>query len=107
MRLKKSEKPLVLSEFGGYTYREAGHVFNLQKSYGYRTFQDRGAYMDALEALYLREVVPAREQGLCGCIYTQLSDVEDEINGLYSYDRAVCKVDRERMRKIGEKLKFR
>ena len=107
VRLKKSEKPLVLSEFGGYTYREAGHVFNLQKSYGYRTFQDRGAYMDALEALYLREVVPAREQGLCGCIYTQLSDVEDEINGLYSYDRAACKVDRERMRKIGEKLKFR
>ena len=63
--------------------------------------------MDALEALYRREILPAREQGLCGCIYTQLSDVEDEINGLYSYDRAVCKVDRERMRKIGEKLKFR
>ena len=43
-------------------------------------------------------VNPAIPAGLCGVVYTQLSDVEDEINGLYTYDRQVCKVDAEKMR---------
>ena len=47
-------------------------------------------------------VLPAIPRGLCGIIYTQLSDVEDEINGLYTYDRAVCKVNIRRMRALAE-----
>ena len=61
--------------------------------------------MDELEKLYLEQIIPAKEKGLCAAIYTQLSDVEDETNGLLSYDRAVCKVDGERMRAIAERLK--
>ncbi len=45
-------------------------------------------------------VLPSIPHGLCGCIYTQLSDVEDEINGLYTYDRAVCKVNAQALRDI-------
>lgn len=41
---------------------------------------------------------------VCGCMYTQLSDVEDEINGFCTYDRRVCKVNLEKMNKIAEKL---
>ena len=48
--------------------------------------------------------IPGIDEGVCGCIYTQLSDVEDEINGLYTFDREVCKVIPERMRKIAGKL---
>ena len=106
VRLPKSEKPLVLSEFGGYSYKPEGHVFNTEKTYGYRFFKEQPAFMDALERLYLDEIVPAREKGLCAAIYTQLSDVEDETNGLVSYDRAVCKADAARMCAIAEKLKF-
>ena len=106
VRLPKSEKPLVLSEFGGYSYKPEGHVFNTEKTYGYRFFKEQPAFMDALERLYLDEIVPAREKGLCAAIYTQLSDVEDETNGLMSYDRAVCKADAARMCAIAEKLKF-
>ena len=43
-------------------------------------------------------IIPGISQGVCGCIYTQLSDVENEINGLYTYDREVCKVDIEKCR---------
>ena len=43
-------------------------------------------------------------KGVCGCIYTQLSDVEDETNGLYTYDRKVCKVNGKAMREIAGKL---
>ena len=59
-----------------------------------------------IESLYLQEIVPAVEKGLCGAVYTQLSDVEDETNGLYSYDRRVCKVDVQRMQKIAALLKM-
>ena len=42
--------------------------------------------------MYREMILPSVSQGVCGCVYTQLSDVEDEINGLYTYDRKVCKV---------------
>jgi DNA-directed RNA polymerase subunit F len=45
------------------------------------------------------------DRGLCVTIYTQITDVEDEINGLYTYDRKICKVDAETMRKITEDLR--
>ena len=45
------------------------------------------------------------DRGLCVSIYTQITDVEDEINGLYTYDRQVCKVDDDVMRKIAEDLR--
>ena len=104
-RFKKEEKPVFLSEFGGYSYKPEGHVFNEQQTYGYRLFSDQTTYMDAVEKLYRDEIIPAVSKGLCGAVYTQLSDVEDETNGLYSYDRRVCKVDEARMRALAEELK--
>lgn len=50
-----------------------------------------------------RSFLPRRKDS-AGAIYTQLSDVEDELNGLLTYDRAVCKVDPARMREIGKLL---
>ena len=104
-RFKAADKPVFLSEFGGYSYKPEGHVFNEKQTYGYRLFDDAAAYMDAVEKLYRDEVLPAVSKGLCGAVYTQLSDVEDETNGLYSYDRRVCKVDEVRMRALAEELK--
>lgn len=103
-RFKPSKKPVFLSEFGGYSYKPEGHVFNTEKTYGYRMYDDADTYMDDVEQLYLKQIVPAVNEGLCGAIYTQLSDVEDETNGLLSYDRRVCKVDAARMRRLAEEL---
>ena len=55
---------------------------------------------EALKSLYFDEVIPMIDRGLCATVYTQVSDVEDEINGLYTYDRQVCKVDKPGMREI-------
>ena len=98
------EKPLVLSEFGGYSYKEENHSFNLDKTYGYSFFTDREKFEDALESLYLDEVIPMINRGLCAAVYTQLSDVEDETNGLLTYDRQILKVDPARMVAISKKL---
>ena len=99
-----ADKPTVLSEFGGYSYRPEGHVYNLKKAYGYRFFEDREKFEKALLELYENEVIPAAKKGLSASVYTQVSDVEDETNGLLSYDREVLKVETEKMRALAEKL---
>ena len=100
----RPDKPLVLSEFGGYSYKVENHSFNLDKTYGYRFFTDGEKFSDALEALYLEEVIPMIDRGLCATVYTQVSDVEDETNGLYTYDRQILKVDEDRMQRIARKI---
>ena len=104
VKLKYGERPMVLSEFGGYSYKPEGHVFNPIQTYGYRFFKEQPAFEAALIRLYEEEIIPAVKEGLCGAVYTQLSDVEDETNGLLSYDRKVCKVDPHTMRRISETL---
>ncbi|MBQ4324483.1 MAG: glycoside hydrolase family 2, partial [Clostridia bacterium] len=103
----QKEKPLVLSEFGGYSCNVEGHVFNLDKTYGYRTLNTTAFLMDALEELYLGEVLPMLDRGLTATVLTQLSDVEDETNGIVTYDRRVVKVEPERMRAIAARLRAR
>ena len=100
--MEESERPLVLSEFGGYSYKIKERSFNLGQTYGYRFFNDQEAFTQALENLYQNEVVSMIERGLCATVLTQVSDVEDETNGLLTYDRQLLKIDAERMRKISE-----
>ena len=99
-------RALALTEFGGYSLPLAGHCAQ-EKSFGYRTYRDAEDWMDAVEKLYEKEVIPLiASQGLSAAVYTQLSDVEDEVNGLLTFDRQVCKADGARLRRLNEKLKF-
>ena len=106
VKIKESSRPIILSEFGGYSYKVENHVANEKNTYGYKLYSDKTEFMNGLERLYLEQVVPQIPKGLCGAVYTQLSDVEDETNGLYTYDRRVCKVDKDIMLAIAEKLKI-
>ena len=58
-----------------------------------------------MEKLFEDEIIPAVREGLCATVYTQLSDVEDETNGVITYDRKVVKLRAEKMREIAEKIK--
>ena len=104
IRLLKSQRPQVLSEFGGYVYKEKSHSFNRDKTYGYKLFDRQEDFMDALERLYREGVLEAKKKGLSAAIYTQLSDVEDETNGIMTYDRKICKVDEKRMNLLARAL---
>ncbi len=104
VKLEFSPKPIMLSEFGGYSYKVEGHCANDDKTYGYKLYKDKDEFQKGLISLYREQIIPAIKKGLCGAIYTQLSDVEDETNGLLTYDRQVCKVDRAEMLKIAKKL---
>ena len=106
LKLKsKKGRPLVLSEFGGYSYKIDEHSFNLDNTYGYRFFKDGAKFQTAIKDLYIDEVLPAiRDEGLSGAVLTQVSDVEDETNGLLTYDRAVLKVDPKEMQEVNATL---
>ena len=97
------QRPVFLSEFGGYSYMEEGHIFS-RKNYGYGTCKSTDEFMRRIEERYEELVLPYVETGLCGSVYTQLSDVEDEINGFYTYDRKVCKADKKAMNDLAEKI---
>ena len=105
VKLKAGKKPLVLSEFGGYSYRVEGHIFNPDNEYGYGKYKTREDFVKAFCDLYENEILPLVKKGLCASVYTQASDVEDETNGLFTYDRRVLKVKPEEFAPISQKLK--
>ena len=100
----KADKPLVLSEFGGYSCKVADHSFNLDDNYGYKTFANAQSLTDGIYSLYANDIVNCISNGLCAAVYTQVSDVEDETNGLVTYDRQIIKTDTAKMQQMAEML---
>ena len=105
VKCRPGKKPLVLSEFGGYSLAIADHVSTPGKAFGYRKFTSTADFQTALIELYDKEILPAAKAGLSGAIYTQLTDVEDEVNGLVTYDRKYVKVNADKMQALAERLK--
>ncbi|MCR5823622.1 MAG: hypothetical protein K6G60_04230 [Lachnospiraceae bacterium] len=97
-------KPIFITECGGYSWAVDGHIFNPKKAYGYGKCNSVDELTGRIEELYEKMVLPGIGDGVCGCIYTQLSDIEDEVNGLYTYDRQICKVDEKRMKALALRL---
>lgn len=95
----KKGRAVLLSEFGGYGHRVLGHCFG-NKDFGYKKFEMPAQLEIAIEELYQGQIGPARLQGLSAAVYTQLADVEDELNGLLTYDRKVAKIAPEVVRKL-------
>ena len=104
-RLKGKVRPLFLSECGGFSYQVTGHCHSADKTYGYGTCRSKEELTERIVSMYRSMVLPAIKEGLCGCVYTQVSDVEEEINGLYTYDREVCKVDKAAMERLAAELR--
>ena len=95
----KLGRAVILSEFGGYNLQIWGHTWN-EKSFGYSTCIDAKDLETKLRNLYEREILPARQKGLSAAIYTQLTDVEEELNGFVTYDRQVVKIPPERVKRV-------
>lgn len=95
----KLGRATLLSEFGGYVHRVEGHAVG-GKSVGYKTCDAPLSLEYALQALYDEQIRPAIAQGLSAAVYTQLSDVEHELNGLVTYDRSIVKLPVQTLHKI-------
>jgi len=90
-------RAIVLSEFGGYALKLPGHVWGADAEFGYRKLDSTEALTEAYVELLERQLKPWIGQGLSAAIYTQTTDVETELNGFLTYDRAVEKMASERL----------
>ena len=104
LHLGRERKPQLLSEIGGWSMKLPAHSANDEKTYGYRKYENRDDFVRDLRDLYLKQVLPLIPQGLCGAVYTQVSDVEDETNGLLTFDRRAAKLRPEEFADVSEAL---
>jgi hypothetical protein len=100
----EKDRALALTEYGGYSLKVQGHLWNPDAEYGYKKFTTSEALTDAYLNLLNTELKPWIDAGLSAAIYTQTTDVEVEVNGYVTYDRAVEKMDFEKVREVHKKL---
>lgn len=103
---KDKNRAVCLTEFGGYSYKDTAHSFNPDRTFSYKRFDSLDAFNDGIYQLYQRDVINWIDKGLSAAVYTQVSDVEDEVNGLYTYDRKILKADPDMIRELNKKIKL-
>ena len=85
------KRAYVISEYGGYACHIPEHS-SVDRVYGYRKYATTQELSDAYTELIKKHLLPLENAGLSGAVYTQLSDIEEEVNGLVTYDRRVVKI---------------
>ena len=103
LRVRPGRRTVALTEYGGIAFPVEGHL-TADKTYGYGTARDSADMAARYEKLQCETVLPQLARGLSALVYTQLTDVEEEVNGLFTYDRAVLKLPADRVRAINDRL---
>ena len=103
LHLRPGRRTVALSEYGGIAWPMPGHE-PPRRTYGYGTARSRAELTGRYRKLQLDTVLPQLRNGLSALVYTQVSDVEDEVNGLFTYDRQAVKPDPAAVRAVNEAL---
>lgn len=103
-RGRPDRRAFALTEFGGYSLKIPGHVWDEEKRFGYKFFETPAALTEAYLKLLEEQLEPLIAQGLAVAIYTQTTDVEIEINGYLTYDRRVEKMEASVLREAHARL---
>ena len=93
----------VLGEYGGIGWPVEGHLWQPDRNWGYVQFKSADEVLDTYEK-YAEMLIDLIDDGFAGAIYTQITDVEIEVNGLMTYDRKVVKLDQDRLHAINTKV---
>lgn len=99
----KEDRVVALTEYGGYAYPVKGHLA-CEKEFGYKAYKSKEELTANYKRLWMEEIYPNVEKGLCSAIYTQTSDIEEEINGIMTYDRAEVKFIEKELQELNQKL---
>ncbi|ROO85629.1 glycosyl hydrolase family 2 [Actinocorallia herbida] len=102
---RRDTRVLALTEYGGYSLPVEGHRSSA-RLFGYRRYTSPDALTRAFVRLHEQQIIPAIPHGLSATVYTQLSDVQDEMNGLLTQDREVTKLDAEAVRAVTSRLRY-
>ena len=103
LRIRPGGRTVALSEYGGIAWPMPGHE-PPGKTYGYGTAKDKADLTKRYKMLQWKTILPQLGRGLSALVYTQLTDVEDEVNGLFTYDRTAIKPDAAAVRAVNEAL---
>ena len=103
LRVRPQTRTVALSEYGGIAWPMPGHE-PPRKTYGYGTAKSREELTARYKKLQRGAVLPQLQKGLSALVYTQLTDVEDEVNGLFTYDRTAIKPDANAVRSVNAAL---
>lgn len=101
---KIKDRAVILSEFGGFLLPVKGHMQKGKATY--RSFKNADDWYKRYEKCMKQDVINNIPKGLSACIYTQLSDVEDELNGFVTFDREVIKIDPNKIKFLNDKMKY-
>ncbi len=99
----KEDRVVALTEYGGYAYPVKGHLA-CEKEFGYKAYKSKEELTANYKRLWNEEIYPNLEKGLCSAIYTQTSDIEEEINGIMTYDRDEVKFIEKELQDLNQKL---
>ncbi len=99
----QKDRVVALTECGGYSYRMEGRSY-CDEVYGYRKYYSKEELTEGIVGLWDKELIPNIKNGLGAIVYTQVSDVEEEVNGLLTYDREEVKVQEEDVKKMNSRL---
>ena len=105
--IRPDQRAFVITEFGGYSQILDDHIWNKAKSFGYLMFRSKESLTRAYRRLMEKQIFPIMPKYLSGFVYTQLSDVEFEVNGILSYDRKVVKIDEETVKSLNHKMQYK
>ncbi len=99
----QKDRVVALTEFGGYSYAMEGHLA-CEKEFGYQSYKSKEELTANYKRLWEEEIYPNIRHGLSSTVYTQTSDIEEEINGIFTYDRDEVKFVEEELRALNRKL---
>ena len=101
---KSNHRSITLSEFGGFVLPIKDHMMKGKKTY--RSFNDKDKWFEQYKKCIKRDVIDNIPKGLSASVYTQLSDVEEELNGFVTFDREVIKVEPNKIKEINDQIKL-
>ncbi|MBR5320495.1 MAG: glycoside hydrolase family 2 [Clostridia bacterium] len=101
---KNDGRIFALTEYGGYSRVVSDHTWDESKSFGYMMYKTKETLTKAYKNLHEKQVIPLIDKGLSATVYTQVSDVENEVNGIMTYDREHIKIDEDVIIDINNKL---
>jgi len=103
LKIRPKRRVVALTEYGGYSYRMTGHSF-CEEIYGYKDFKSPEDLTAGYKGLIERDILPNIRNGLSAAVYTQVSDVEEEVNGILTYDRECMKLDAGTVKELNQRI---
>ncbi|MDC7225332.1 MAG: glycoside hydrolase family 2 TIM barrel-domain containing protein [Spirochaetales bacterium] len=93
-----------ISEYGGYNLQVPGHLWDEERVFGYKKEGSENSLEASYTNLIRRQLIPLIKHGLSAAVYTQLTDVEIETNGFFTYDRKVLKINKEQVKSLNDEI---